>query len=179
MEVWKSIKGYEDLYEISSIGRIRSKDKWVINSNVGGMRLSKSRLLNPPIVKGYVQVMLMNNNVKHQEKAHRLVATHFIPNPDNLPFVNHINGIKNDNRVENLEWVTKGDNARHAYRTGLKTIPRGENHPQVKLTAIQALEIYKAQGKHIDIAKVYGVSRMLVTSIKNGRSWSHTTGHIK
>ena len=101
-----STPGFEGLYLVSNIGRIES---------IRAKRLLKM----PPPVRGYLRVTLHNNKVKYQIGIARLVALAFVPNPDNKHQVNHINGIKHDNRADNLEWVTASENSLHAYKTGL------------------------------------------------------------
>ena len=107
-EVWKDVVGYEGLYRISNQGTV--------------CRLYKNGKVNfmtPRILNGYWRVKLCNGNTQKEYFLHRLIAQAFIPNPDNKPEINHINGIKTDNRIENLEWVTRSENAIHATKTGL------------------------------------------------------------
>lgn len=107
-EVWKDVVGYEGLYRISNQGTV--------------CRLYKNGKVNfmtPRILNGYWRVKLCNGNTQKEYFLHRLIAQAFIPNPENKPEINHINGIKTDNRIENLEWVTRSENAIHATKTGL------------------------------------------------------------
>ena len=129
-EFWKDVKGYEGIYQVSNLG------------NVINLKSRKSNPFLKPVLtsRGYFQVFLFVNCPK-RILLHRLVAEHFILNIDNKPQVNHINGIKTDNRVENLEWVTAGENMKHGRVTGLINSPKGERHPNAKITQRQVDEI--------------------------------------
>ena len=122
MEEWKSLVGYEGCYEISSIGRIRGLER---QCHINCHGTSANRFVPSIIISqrydrdGYLRVHLSKNGKRTSELVHRLVAKTFIDNPNNKPQVNHINGRKDDNRVENLEWCTASENVTHAYRTGL------------------------------------------------------------
>lgn len=109
MEEWKDIQGYEGLYQVSTLGRIK-----------GLPRKNRKReiILKPIIHNGYEQVYLCKSGVKKYHSVHRLVAIAFIPNIDNLPYVNHVNENKADNNIENLEWCTAKYNTN--YGTGMK-----------------------------------------------------------
>ena len=117
-EIWKDIEGYEG-YQVSSEGRVRSLDRWVVYKN-GKKRFRKGMILKPFLNNcGYFQVYLGKNGKQKWLKVHRLVAKAFIPNPDNLPEVNHINEFdKTDNKVENLEWCDRSYNVN--YGTGVQ-----------------------------------------------------------
>ena len=109
-EIWRPVVGYEGLYEVSNLGRVRSLDRWVNNNGSLVLLKGKYKLLTPD-VKGYLRTHIRKNNKGKPYKVHRLVAEAFIPNPDNKPEVDHINTDKKDNRVENLRWVTAKENS--------------------------------------------------------------------
>ncbi|GAB4165880.1 MAG: hypothetical protein Tsb0033_27770 [Winogradskyella sp.] len=120
MNDWVDIIGHEGLYQINRLGKLRSVDRYVKGRN--GKRLIKGKEKNAfKTTNGYMHTTLYKNNKGKKHSIHRLLAVHFIPNPDSKPCVNHINGIKHDNRLENLEWVTISENHRHALELGLIT----------------------------------------------------------
>lgn len=117
MEIWKSIKRFEG-YEVSNQGRVRSIPRIVTDKN-GIEYFHKGKILSQyKSKKGYCKVQV----AKHNESVHRLVAETFIPNPNNKPQVNHINGDKNCNYVWNLEWVTLQENIQHSIENNLHSI---------------------------------------------------------
>jgi hypothetical protein len=119
MEIWKDIVGYEGLYQVSDLGRVRSLDR-IIKGNKGSEYLKKGKILKQTFnLKKYSQVNLSKYGVDYHKRVHRLVAETFIPNPEMKPQVNHIDGNKNNNHVINLEWNTESENVIHAYRLGL------------------------------------------------------------
>ena len=117
-EIWKDIKGYEGLYQISSFGNVKSLDRYIINKN-GDKQYFPGKYLTQGIGDSYLKVTLSKNNKQRTFRVHILVARTFIPNPENKPEVNHIDGNKKNNKVNNLEWNTRSENELHAYRNGL------------------------------------------------------------
>ena len=134
-EVWKKVVGFEELYEVSSMGRVRCVGRYVEKLNHGTMvnAYYVPRILAQHYVpEGYLMVNLNSGKNQKGFRVHRLVAQAFIPNPDNKPFINHINGHPDDNRLENLEWCTPSENMIHAIKTGLVKKP-GRAKPVAQL----------------------------------------------
>lgn len=158
-EIWMPAANTAGYYSVSNLGRVRSEQ---------GRRAGT--ILKPQYhPKGYEQARLFVNGIRYPVKVHRLIAETFIPNPDNKPQINHKDGIKANNRVDNLEWVTNQENARHAYDTGLN---KANNR---KITFAQAEEIRAlyATGNHTtrDLGAIYGISFVGVQHILNNRQY--------
>ena len=116
-EIWRKIEGFEN-YEVSNLGNVRS----LKNKKVKILKLIKRET-------GYIFINLYKNKKIHHKSVHRLVASTFIPNPQNKSQVNHIDGDKTNNKVENLEWCTAKENSQHAWNTGLSKSLKGEKNP--------------------------------------------------
>lgn len=112
IEIFKDIEGYEGLYQVSNLGRVKSLKRYV--NDRGGIRLLKERILKEVQARsGHLRVKLSKNNISKRYSTHKLVAQAFIPNPDNLPVINHKDEDPTNNCVENLEWCTVGYNNRY------------------------------------------------------------------
>lgn len=162
-EIWKDVVGYEGYYRISNQGNLISLKS--------GTEHYVS--LKPHKTKGYIETHLTSPYNSGTGAVHRLVAKHFLMPPKNpkATSVNHKNGIKTDNRIENLEWVTHSENMQHAYDTGL--IKRPPNDFNFKLTIDQAISIKKLQlmGMSNDsIGKLYGMTGNQMQNLKK-RGW--------
>ena len=161
MEAWKDSEGYEGLYQVSSLGRVRSLPR----ASTAG------KVLVMPIKNGYPTVCLSKNNEKKTRQVHRLVAEAFISNTQGKTEVNHIDGNKTNNAIENLEWVTRSENESHAYRV----LGKNPNRPWAgkprrfarKLSDEQVREIRADLRPSRIIAKEYGVSKTTVQNIKS------------
>lgn len=135
-EIWKNIPNYEGLYQVSNLGNIRSLDKFSFTNNRFNKmkRKVKGRILKPYLNEktGYLQIVLSNNKKQKTWLVHRLVAQTFISNLENKPQVNHIDGDKNNNNINNLEWCTCSENIKHAFINNLShsnfKVQCGSNH---------------------------------------------------
>ena len=121
-EIWKHIKGFEQSHVVNINGDVKTISRQVSGKN-GSLRTIKSRYLKAEIdIGGYYRYKLWYNNKNKSLFMHRLIAIHFINNPENKPFINHIDGVKTNNSIENLEWCTQSENVLHSYKTGLSTV---------------------------------------------------------
>lgn len=171
-EQWKDIIGYEGLYQISNKGCIKSLQRTVKNGR--GYRIVREKLISIGTNEhGYKIVLLYKNNKQVPFRVHRLVAIHFIENRMGLPEVNHIDGNKANNVVENLEWVSSSKNKKHSYEIGLRKVRVGENGANAKLSENQAREILESTSGVSELAKKYCVSKGCIGGIKGRRTWKH------
>lgn len=164
MEVWKEILPG---YEVSTLGRIKSHWK------------GKTHFMKLSLLHGYWHVGLMTDGKQKRYCVHRLVAQAFIPNPLNKPQINHINGVKTDNRVENLEWATASENTQHAYKNNLAK--SGEDNYLAKLTNAQALYVRENPDNLIgrELAKKFGVDETVISLIQRGKAYKHAGGFVR
>jgi len=169
METWKEIPGTNGIYEASDLGNIRSIDRHV-KHNFGGLKLTKGRVLKQsPQRNGYLACPIFFDGKEKRRNVHRLVMLAF--NGESKLPVNHKNGIKTDNRLENLEYCTTSENIKHSFRSGLSCID-GEKHPISKLTNEQAKEIHHSSERTSILALKFKVSQSAISNIKSGRAYA-------
>ena len=164
MEKWKEIKGFKNCYEVSNLGNVRSIDRCVKHYR-GGLRKYKGSGKSLRYDKnGYTRCNLNKDGKRFDFRVHRLVADAFLDNKLNKKEVNHINGIKDDNNVNNLEWCTSSENRLHATKNRLI---------KTKLTDKQALEIYNSNKTQRVLSCNYGVNASIIWRIKNKKAYKH------
>ena len=164
-EIWKPIKGYEKLYEVSNLGRIKSLAGKIDGNR--GVRNYDKILGGTKEFYGYKVVSLCKNGYKNI-KVHRLVAEAFIPNPLGLPEINHKDCNKTNNHINNLEWVTHRQNTKHAMDNNLFKRRFGEDNKKAILSNFDAMiirEFYRMGKKQSEISKLYNISPMTVHKI--------------
>lgn len=181
-EDWRPILGYEEIYEVSNRGRVRSLDRSVRHKN-GVVRRYPSRVLVPiknvmqkrnGFERSYYVFNLAKLGKVTKLLLHRLFAIAFIPNPLNLPEIDHVNGDSLDNRIENLNWVSSGENVRRSFHQGLRSRHRrGENSPLACLTNASAIEIYRRCQTESDeeLALAFNVSKSAINNIRYKHRW--------
>lgn len=171
-ELWQPIEGYEGLYEVSDLGRIRSLERKV--KKWDGFRTVEQKELRPTMLNnGYLQVTLFKQGHRKKKSVHRIVAEAFMSKPADADRVLHNNDIKTDNRLLNLRWGNHKENMEDAIKND--RCPKGEENKWSKLTEQQVLEIYRDPRSQVDIARDYCVQRTAVQKIKSGESWSWLT----
>lgn len=174
-EIWKDVKGFEGRYQISNLGRVKSLSRLILHRS-GRYLPSKEIILLPLLNGAYPRIALYKDGASKRYSIHRLVAEAFIDNPHKKKCVNHKNGIKTDNRVENLEWVTYSENASHAFANGLTYSLKGEKHHQSKLNNKDVLDIrlsYKLGCTQKELAHRYCVSFQHISDIIRRNKWTH------
>lgn len=159
-EIWKPVKGYEGLYEVSNLGRVKRLRK---NGNHCILKPWNKR-------RAYVFVTLSKDGKANNVRLHRLVAAYFVPNPENKKQVNHIDCDPSNNAASNLEWCTRAENVKHAV-----------DNRRLGYVSKRVLDFEKAQEirklsaagiPQVEIAEAYNVTRNHVSSIINGRRWT-------
>lgn len=175
-EIWKDIPGYEGMYQVSNLGNFRSLDRTIKRHNNSTMKRKGSLLKTSKDKDGYLLINLTKNNKAIKGKVHRIVAEVFLDNENNYPCVNHINGIKDDNRVENLEWCSYKQNSIHARDNGLLKPAKGIRNGSHKLTEADVIKIkglVRSGRSMSSVAKEYNVAATSIRYIMIGRNWKY------
>lgn len=195
-EEWKDIKGFEGRYQISNFGRIKSLERTFVYSasNQTGVEFESQKYCPEKTIKpyarsGYLHIQLKKHSRSYNFSIHRLVAEHFIPNPENLPFVNHIDENKQNNRVDNLEWCTAKHNANHGTRNK-RIAEKLKNNPMfyipvlcydLKNNFVGRYESAVAAGKELNVSpsEVTACCRMYYGRVSaGGYKWKYEKSNI-
>lgn len=166
-EIWKDIKGFEGLYQVSNMGKVKTFN-W--------RNCHKIRFLNTFDTDGYLRVCLTKDKKQHKVLLHRLIAEAFIPNPDNKEYINHIDGNKRNNSVSNLEWVTPKENVNHAIKYGLRPLIckvkryKGKDNPISKPVIQKSLngDFIKQWGCASEVTNILGIKARYIQSCCRG-----------
>ena len=172
-EVWRDVKGYEGLYQVSSEGRVKSLERKFIDK-IGRERYVKECILKPVIDRyGYLLVSLYAGGKQKNHTVHRLVCEAFHENPDNKPQVNHINEIKTDNRASNLEWATARENSNFGTRN--ERLGKARSKPVAQYA--QDGELIKVWPSTMGVERQAGFSNGNISQAANGK-YKHAYGFI-
>lgn len=169
-EIWKDIKGYEGSYQVSNLGRVKGLRREVFKRGICTLPES---IMKQRLSFGYCRICLTQNGMRGYYFVHRLVADAFIPNPENKPEIDHINTVKNDNRIENLQWATKSENAQNPISVKRKyaSRPIGNKNPNSKIIKQYSIEgqLIKVYHGLREMARETGYSRFFVNQCCKGK----------
>lgn len=178
-EIFVDIVGFDGKYQISNIGNVKSVGRYVARKGQSDLyvkeRIKKCSIKN----SGYKTLILYRDNIGKNKTIHRLVASAFIPNPENKKEVNHKDGNKLNNCVENLEWCTPSENQYHSHKTGLNISPNGEDSVNAKIKEIDVIEIRRQYVKGDvnfslrAIAKRFNLHPSTIYNIIKFKKWKH------
>ena len=164
-EIWKDIPSYEGYYQVSNLGNFRGLPRITKYKSNGIRNYPGKNLLTETTKDNYQRIVLMKEGVKIRYQAHRLVALAFIPNPENKPFINHIDGNKSNNIVTNLEWCTASENMIHADNIGLRDMSTHQPSNSRKIKCIETGEVFASYSKAI---KWLGKSLTSISTLVRG-----------
>ncbi|MCX8976506.1 NUMOD4 motif-containing HNH endonuclease [Citrobacter portucalensis] len=172
----KDIELFEGLYAITDKGRVYSHSRVITRIRTNGTvftTLVKGRWMKLDTSTAYLRVRLQKDGFNRLYSVHRLVASAFIDKPDGKDFVNHKDGDKTNNDVNNLEWCTHQENDVHAKDNGLLNPPKGISHPHSKLTNDDVIFIRTSELSGAELADMFSVARSAITKIRKFRAWKH------
>lgn len=180
-EIWMDVVGYNGVYVVSNLGNIKSTDRiiYVKHARTGIVYAQLKHgvnLYHKSINGGYLAVRLFKDKCGRHFLIHRIVSEAFIPNPNNYPCINHIDGDKSNNSVSNLEWCTYSHNLKHAYDNKLTFGLSGESNPGAKITESKAIEIFtciKSGMKIREIHEALNVPIGVINNMKYNNTWKY------
>lgn len=180
-EEWKAIEGYEGYYEVSSLGAVRSVPRTIRNGKTGkgSIRRISARIMKQHLSgknRDYRSISLHRDCAPKTHNVHSLVAVAFVPNPENLPEVNHKDTNKDNNQADNLEWCTRQFNCRHAITNGVSSSLVGVDNICAVLTDEKVLLARRLRREGVSlkgIATIVGTSDKNISSITRRKSWKH------
>ena len=164
-EIWKDIPSYEGYYQVSNLGNFRSLPRKIKYKNNGTRNYPSKILLTETTKDNYQRITLMKDGVKSRYQAHRLVALAFIPNIENKPFINHIDGNKSNNIVTNLEWCTASENMLHADNIGLRNMSKHHPSNAKRIKCVETGEIFVS---YYQAVKWLGKTTNSISALRKG-----------
>lgn len=174
LEVWKDIKDFEGIYQISNHAKVKRLSRPISHWRGNMRNLPEKIIKQMTTTNGYLKVHLHKEGKMRTFSVHRLVLSHFVPNYDNLPTVNHIDGNKQNNNLDNLEWASLSRNAKNAYDIGLNRPNMGSKHNNSKVTEANVLFIRNSkQLSNKKLAEMFGITDSNITAIKKRKTWNH------
>lgn len=177
-ETWKDITDYEGFYQVSSLGKVKSLDRYRTDKKGFSKFLPSVVLKLGRGTHGYLSCVICKDCKPKTKTVHRLVAIHFLDKVDGKEFVNHIDGNKLNNHASNLEWVTSSENTIHGLSLGIMNTAKGIQKPNTKLDEAKVLSIKKrllSGHRMTDIAKDFSVSSTNIQAIKENKTWKYVT----
>lgn len=163
-EIWREVPGYDGRYEVSSYGRVRSKDMIIFNFLTKRNNFREGRILSLQDNQGYLKTRLLMNGVGRTISVHRLVAEAFVTKPEGCNVVNHLDGDKANNNAENLEWTTVKGNVRHAWEMGLNNFSEDQRKRQKEKLSIKIIGENKVTGEILQFDSASECGRKMNTA---------------